>query len=84
MTGDWQLDVDTRRCIGSGVCASAAPGRFVIDSAADGTRRSRPTAPRVPSDDAVLDAAFTCPVEAISVVELDSGLTLFPEGGEHH
>jgi ferredoxin len=74
MTEVWQLDVDRHRCIGSGVCASVAPTHFALD----GARRSRPTAMRVPPDDGVLDAAFTCPMEAISVVELNSGLRLFP------
>ncbi|MCX5379742.1 ferredoxin [Streptomyces sp. NBC_00091] len=77
MTGDWEVGVDSRRCIGSGVCASAAPAHFSIDTA----RRSRPTAARVAPDEGVLNAAFTCPVEAISVVELTTGLMLFPEEG---
>jgi len=76
MAGDWKLDVDHGRCIGSGVCASVAAGHFVIDA----TRRSQPTAAEVAPDERVLDAAFTCPMEAISVVELGSGRTLFPEG----
>ncbi|MWA16132.1 ferredoxin [Streptomyces sp. BA2] len=78
MTEDWQLDVESRLCIGSGVCASAAPHHFTLDS----TRRSRPTAAHVTPDDRVLNAAFTCPVEAISVVERSTGLTLFPEEEE--
>nr|WSW42330.1 ferredoxin [Streptomyces sp. NBC_01001]WSW63228.1 ferredoxin [Streptomyces sp. NBC_00998] len=80
MTDEWQLDVESRRCIGSGVCASAAPDHFTIDS----THRSRPTAAHVTPDGRVLDAAFTCPVEAISVVERSTGLTLFPEDPEEN
>lgn len=76
MASDWKLDVDRGRCIGSGVCTSVAPGHFVIDS----TRRSQPTVAEVAPDERVLDAAFTCPMEAISVVELSSGRALSPEG----
>ncbi|MEV7923657.1 ferredoxin [Kitasatospora sp. NPDC088779] len=77
MGGDWRIEVDGRRCIGSGVCTSTAPGRFTIDD----TRRSRPTAGEIAPDERVLDAAFTCPMEAISVVQRSSGLTLFPDAG---
>ncbi|MER0447919.1 ferredoxin [Streptomyces sp. Edi4] len=80
MTDEWRLDIESRRCIGSGVCASTAPDHFAIDS----THHSRPTAAHVTPDDRVLDAAFTCPVEAISVVERRTGLTLFPEDFEDH
>ncbi|WSY80209.1 ferredoxin [Streptomyces sp. NBC_00876] len=75
MTDDWRLSVDSGSCIGSGVCASVAPDHFTIDS----SRRSRPTAAQVSRDDRLLDAAHTCPVEAVSIVEVSTGLTVFPE-----
>ncbi|MEW1865499.1 ferredoxin [Streptomyces sp. NBC_00669] len=75
MADDWTVEVDSRRCIGSGVCASTAPGRFALGS----TGRSQPTATSVAPEERVLDAAFTCPVEAISVIDRSTGQSLFPE-----
>lgn len=75
MTGNWLLHVDEHRCVGSGVCASTAPGHFTIGE----NRRSRPTAVEVAADERILDAASICPMEAISVVESAGGSALFPE-----
>jgi ferredoxin len=52
-----------------------APGFFVADSSG----RSRPAAAAVPPDAALLDAARSCPVGAISVVEVATGRVLAPE-----
>ncbi|MFJ2580783.1 ferredoxin [Kitasatospora aureofaciens] len=65
MTGEWQIDVDHRRCIGSGVCASVAPGHFTLDD----NQRSHPIAAAATPDERILDAAATCPMEAISITE---------------
>ncbi len=80
MTGNWRLDVDRRRCIGSGVCRSTAPEHFSVD----GTRRARPVAAEVAADERLLDAAAICPMEAISIVDSISGRTLFPQEEGHH
>ncbi|PZF91748.1 ferredoxin [Micromonospora deserti] len=76
MSGDeaWRLHVDATRCIGSGVCAGMAPAYFVL---VDGL--SRPLAERVAPDDAVLDAADSCPVEAVIVSEVDTLRRIAPE-----
>ncbi|WP_262283209.1 ferredoxin [Micromonospora sp. MA102] len=72
---EWQLHVDPTRCIGSGICAGVAPGHFVL---VDGL--SRPVAERIAADESVLDAAESCPLEAIIVSEVDSLRRIAPEG----
>lgn len=65
---EWSVTVDSGRCIGAGLCAANAPGRFRVT---DG--RSEPVAGRVPAADEVLEAAELCPMEAISVRDADTG-----------
>ncbi|WP_231921213.1 ferredoxin [Micromonospora auratinigra] len=79
MTGEgvgmeWRLHVDPTRCIGSGICAGVAPGHFVL---VDGL--SRPLAERILAADAVLDAADSCPMEAVIVSEVDTLRRIAPE-----
>lgn len=74
MTGRWEVRVDRYRCQGSGMCVGSAPDYFGLDGG-----RSQPLAGTVDPDDVVLSAAECCPMEAISVSELDTGRQLFPE-----
>ncbi|MCX4387044.1 ferredoxin [Micromonospora peucetia] len=70
----WRVRVDPTRCIGSGICAGTAPGHFVLVSGL-----SRPLAERVAPDDALVDAADSCPMEAIIVSEADGPRRIAPE-----
>ncbi|MCP3783511.1 MULTISPECIES: ferredoxin [Micromonospora] len=72
---EWRLHVDPTRCIGSGICAGVAPEHFVL---VDGL--SRPVAERIAADESVLDAAESCPLEAIVVSDLDNLRRIAPEG----
>ncbi|EME97578.1 ferredoxin [Streptomyces mobaraensis NBRC 13819 = DSM 40847] len=74
MVTRWSVEVDRGVCIGASVCANYAPGHFEL---ADG--KSRPLAAVIDPDDAVLDAAETCPVAALAVRDADSGALLAPE-----
>jgi ferredoxin len=65
----WRISVNPT-CIGSGSCVGIAPARFQID---DGDNRAHPVDPQVEPDDIVLDAVFACPMEAISVVDVETG-----------
>jgi len=65
----WVIVVDKSTCIGSGVCAGTAPGRFVLDE----QQRSGPVEAEIAPDETVRDAAACCPVEAISLVDADTG-----------
>lgn len=65
----WRVTVrDT--CVGSGMCIGIAPRHFRLD----GDDRSRPAdGGLVAPDDSVLDAAVSCPMEAISVIDAETG-----------
>jgi ferredoxin len=66
----WRITVNDT-CIGSGSCAGLAPDRFELDEV---TGRARPVRQDVaPDDETVLDALASCPMEAISVVDLETG-----------
>lgn len=69
----WRVFVDPTRCIGSGICAGAAPAHFLL---VDGL--SRPLAERIAPADEVLDAAESCPMEAIIVSDVE-GSRIAPE-----
>ncbi|MER0479593.1 ferredoxin [Streptomyces sp. Edi2] len=70
----WQVEVDRGVCIGSGMCAAAAPDGFRLDSA----RQSHPVAPETDAGESVLAAAEGCPVEAITLTVAGSGEAVFP------
>lgn len=70
----WRLHVDPSRCIGSGICAGVAPDHFVL---VDGL--SRPLTERIPAAEAVLDAADSCPMEAVIVSDVDTLRRVAPE-----
>ncbi|MBO4208797.1 ferredoxin [Micromonospora sp. CPCC 206060] len=74
MSGTWRVDVDPRRCIGTGICAGAAPDHFVL---VDGL--SRPVLNVVDPAGPVIDAADSCPMEAITVRDADDHRLIAPE-----
>jgi ferredoxin len=65
----WRVTVDSGRCIGSGICIGTAPDRFRFDD----KQHSTPVAGLIEPDDAVRDAAVSCPVEAVSLMDADTG-----------
>jgi ferredoxin len=65
----WMVAVDKGTCIGSAVCVGTAPDRFALDE----RQRSSPLATDIAPDEAVRDAAASCPVEAISLVDAGTG-----------
>jgi ferredoxin len=69
----WRVRVDGG-CIGSGSCAGVAPAHFALGD----DNRSHPLASEVAPDEAVLDAAASCPVEAIRIVDAESGEIVEP------
>ncbi|QIS04683.1 ferredoxin [Nocardia brasiliensis] len=69
----WQIEVDREQCLGSGMCVGMAPEHFTL---VDG--RSRPIAEIVAPDEFVVDAAESCPIEAIRVRDADTGAIIAP------
>lgn len=74
--GRLRVDVDRSVCIGSGMCAGTAPDVFELDE----FNQSRPKLAEVDDREPVRDAAESCPVEAISLYDAESGEELFPGG----
>lgn len=70
----WRLEVDAHACIGSGMCAGIAPAFFHLT---DGV--SVPVRAPIPPDQAAVDAAESCPVEAIAVRDAADNHLIAPE-----
>jgi ferredoxin len=70
----WHVEIDGDICIGSGGCVNRAPEAFELDMFRQSCVKHALMAP----SDAVLDAAETCPVEAISIREEETGRLVFP------
>ena len=67
MTRMWRIRVDRDRCAGSGLCCATAPDAFELDA----DRLSRPKRVVVEASATIEDVVELCPMEAISVAELD-------------
>ncbi|MEU4741462.1 ferredoxin [Actinosynnema sp. NPDC023658] len=70
---EWKVEVDRGSCLGTGMCTSIAPEHFRLDG---GT--ATPVRSDIDPDDAVIDAAESCPMEAILVRSAD-GTVLAPQ-----
>jgi ferredoxin len=66
----WKVAVDKQLCIGSAMCVAIAPDKFTLDA----RQRSGPIAGEIDPDEAVRDAAASCPSEAISLTDADTGV----------
>jgi ferredoxin len=69
----WRVRVEST-CIGSGGCVGIAPKRFALGA----DNYSHPVADEIEPDDDVLDAAASCPMEAIVIVDTETGETVEP------
>jgi ferredoxin len=70
----WRLTVDADTCIGSGMCAGIAPELFTLSGGV-----SRPVPAPIAPDPVAVDAAESCPVEAIAVRDAADGHLIAPE-----
>jgi ferredoxin len=64
------VTVDHAVCVGNGMCREIAPKGFV-EEPEDG--RSSPGDPDAESLETILEAAASCPVGAITVIDADTG-----------
>jgi ferredoxin len=65
----WKISVDKNVCISSAMCVAIAPGRFVLDQ----QLRSGPVEAEIDPEEDVRDTAASCPSEAISLADADTG-----------
>lgn len=66
--------VDRAKCVGVAACVAAAPGVFQLD----GEQKAVVVDQHGEDEAAVWKAAEACPVEAIILLDEDSGEQLFP------
>ncbi|MFT2014988.1 ferredoxin [Streptomyces sp. 796.1] len=74
MAERWHIEVDQGACIGSGLCAGSVPEAFRMGAG----RRAEPVAAEAVASDGVLEAAESCPVEAIALRLAPGGEPVFP------
>ena len=67
----WQIEVHPSKCIGSGSCVVMARKQFIFDD----QRRSKALHEVIEPDEAVMNAALSCPVDAIRIVEIEGDRT---------
>lgn len=70
----WRISVDRDVCQGTGMCTSVASRYFELNGG-----HAQPVEPEVDPDDDVVDAAESCPVEAILVTSTEDGRIIAPE-----
>jgi ferredoxin len=75
MSKRYEVEVRPEVCTATQMCVSIDPDTFVFDGDR-GVSRARQSP--VDASDDVLEAAETCPVEAIVVRDAESGEQLFP------
>lgn len=76
MADRWRIEVDRGVCIGAGMCVATAPDHFHFTRA--GGNQSQPVRPEADGSDEVLEAAESCPVEAITLRAAGDGHAVFP------
>jgi len=69
-----KITVNRNRCVGSGDCAETAPGVFQLGD----DEKSEVINPAGAPDATIVAAARACPVKAITVVNEDTGVQVFP------
>ena len=69
MADRYRIDVDPRACIGARRCVEVAPKHFRMDA----TAIAHPVEEVTDADEAVLEAARSCPTDAITVTDAGTG-----------
>jgi ferredoxin len=64
----YRVEIDNSLCSGFGSCVKKAPGLFALDGNSVATLLIAET-----DDEAVFDAAASCPMGAITVIEIATG-----------
>ena len=69
-----RISVDLNLCVGNAMCETFAPKVFVLND----DRQSQVADPEGDTVENIMEAAENCPVSAITVVDEETGETLFP------
>ncbi len=74
MAGKLAVSVDLDVCVGNAMCPHLASKSFALND----DRQSQVIDPNGDSREVVMEAAESCPVSAITVVDAETGEQLFP------
>ncbi len=74
MARNLKITVDHNVCVGNQMCETFAPKVFVLND----DRQSQVADPEGDTAENIMEAAENCPVSAITVVDEETGETLFP------
>ena len=69
-----RISVDHNLCVGNAMCETFAPKVFVLND----DRQSEVADAEADTVENIMEAAENCPVSAITVVDEETGETLFP------
>ncbi len=69
-----RVSVDLEKCVGNAMCETYAPKVFVLND----DRQSTVADPNADTLENIMEAAQDCPVSAITVIDDETGETLFP------
>ncbi len=69
-----RVSVDLDICVGNAMCETYAPKVFVLND----DRQSTVADPNADTLENIMEAAQDCPVSAITVIDDETGETLFP------
>ena len=72
--GTYKIEVDRSLCVGDGLCREEAPSTFELD----GEDKVVVTDPDGDEPNYILKAARNCPLEAISLYDVDTGEQIWP------
>ena len=69
-----RVSVDHDKCVGNAMCETYAPKVFVLND----DRQSTVADSNADTEENIMEAAEDCPVSAITVIDDETGETLFP------
>jgi ferredoxin len=72
--GKLKARVNTQKCQAFGACLKTAPGMFRLNAA----NKAEVVKTEAASDESTLAAAQNCPYRAITLVDAESGVQLYP------
>lgn len=72
--GKFNATVNTRKCQAFGACLRTAPGTFRLNVA----NKAEVVETEATSDESMLAAAQNCPYRAITLVDAESGVQVYP------
>ncbi len=70
-----KITVDREECISDGLCADEAPATFEMDDENIAVVKDPPG----DDEETIVNAARSCPVDAIIVIDEETGKQLYPE-----